>query len=102
VNQDVLGRQGRRVQVNGDRQVWMRDLASGDVAVVLYNVGSGQAALAFTLGLSDVGFSSSTVVLVRDLFARQNVGTFVGTYTSPPVPPNGVQMLRLSIPSPPY
>jgi hypothetical protein len=39
VDQDLLGRQGRRVWRQGDLEVWVRTLAGGERAVVLFNRG---------------------------------------------------------------
>jgi alpha-galactosidase len=37
VDQDPLGRQGRRVWRQGDLEIWVRTLAGGDRATVLFN-----------------------------------------------------------------
>ena len=37
VDQDSLGRQGRRVWKNGDLEVWSKALAGGSRAVILFN-----------------------------------------------------------------
>lgn len=37
ISQDPLGRQGRLLTWEVQKQVWVRQLASGDVAVALYN-----------------------------------------------------------------
>lgn len=39
VNQDPLGRQGRKVKVDGDKEVWAGPLADGSMAVILFNRG---------------------------------------------------------------
>jgi hypothetical protein len=99
---DTLGNQGQlRTPVHKDAQVWSRLLGNGDVAVVLYNRnhtgGDGGPAIKIQLSFESVGFSLATKVVVRDLVKQANAGSFVGGYTSPPIPPAGVQMLRLSL-----
>jgi len=39
VNQDILGKQAKRVAENGDIQVWMRPLNDGTMAVGVFNLG---------------------------------------------------------------
>lgn len=46
VDQDPLGRQGRRVWRQGEQEVWVRTLAGGDRAVVLFNRGDKPAEMA--------------------------------------------------------
>jgi alpha-galactosidase len=42
VDQDPLGREGRRVWKDGDLEVWGRQLRDGDRAVILLNRGSAE------------------------------------------------------------
>ncbi len=44
IDQDSLGRQGRKAYSDGEVEVWTRDLAGGDVAVAVINVGSDRYA----------------------------------------------------------
>ena len=39
VDQDPLGRQANRVALDGDSQVWAKDMEDGSKAVGLFNVG---------------------------------------------------------------
>ena len=39
INQDALGKQGRRLKVDGTSEVWVKPLASGSLAVALFNRG---------------------------------------------------------------
>src|SRR5713101_158959 len=46
IDQDPLGRQGRRVWKDGDREVWAKQLKDGDRAVILLNRGSSERDIA--------------------------------------------------------
>src|SRR5258705_2025508 len=72
VDQDPLGRQGRRVSRERDVEVWVRELDGGARAVVLLNRGETAARAEVTWDL--VGGSISDTALVRDLWQRQDVG----------------------------
>jgi hypothetical protein len=71
VNADSLGRMGRRFSVSigsgpaetAHGEGWRKDLANGDVAVVLFNPSEEATKLAFTL--QDVGFAPDTIVHAR-------------------------------------
>ena len=71
VDQDPLGRQGRRVARDGDAEVWTRPLANGDEAALLFNRGDSPREVAHEL---------SGAWRVRDLWAREDVGVVRGGY----------------------
>ena len=72
VDQDPLGHQGRRV-VQADRvEAWVRELEGGARAVALLNRGEVARRAEITWDL--LGGSRSDMALVRDLWARQDVG----------------------------
>ncbi len=48
IDQDPLGRQGRRVRKDGDLEVWGRQLKDGDRAVILLNRGSAEQEITVT------------------------------------------------------
>uniref|UniRef100_A0A1D1Y471 Alpha-galactosidase n=1 Tax=Anthurium amnicola TaxID=1678845 RepID=A0A1D1Y471_9ARAE len=68
VNQDSLGRQGKKVRKNGDLEVWAGPLSSGRVAVVLWNRGSSRASI--TAYWSDIGLEPTKVVKANDLWTH--------------------------------
>jgi alpha-galactosidase len=72
VDQDPLGRQGKRVNMARGVEVWVRELAGGARAIVLLNRGETAARAEVTWDL--VGGSRSHTALVRDLWERQDVG----------------------------
>ena len=68
VNQDKLGRQGKRIVQPGDTQVWAKPLADGSVAVAFFNTGTRTTAVA--VNWDQLG--SSGPQLARDLWWREN------------------------------
>ncbi|MQL72187.1 hypothetical protein Taro_004561, partial [Colocasia esculenta] len=76
VNQDPLGRQGRKVKKDGDLEVWAGPLSGGKVAVVLWNRGSSQATI--TAYWSDLGLEPTKDVKARDLWKHVNIPSIRG------------------------
>src|SRR4051794_19258250 len=72
VDQDPLGRPGRRVAKQGGLEVWARDMEDGSLAVGLFNRGEREATVAARW--SDLGVSGSRPV--RDLWRQKDLGTF--------------------------
>jgi alpha-galactosidase len=76
VNQDKLGRKGKRVAQAGDTQVWAKPLADGSVAVAFFNTGERTTSVAVTweqLGLQGPH-------LARDLWWHENLGIVNNRY----------------------
>jgi len=59
--------------------VWAGPLSDGSTAVVLFN--RGNIPHNVTAQFSDLGVGSKC--LVRDLWARKDIGTFIGSFTTP-------------------
>ena len=72
VDQDPLGHQGRRVVQAEGIEAWVRELDGGGRAVVLLNRSAVSARAEISWDL--LGGSRSDMALVRDLWARQDVG----------------------------
>ena len=92
VDQDPLGAQGTCVKKSGDREIWAKPLADGGYAVGLFN--RGRAAATMVLGSSDLGIK--TMSTVRDLWAHEDRGETIDTYSAD-VPPHGVVLLRVKL-----
>ena len=93
VDQDALGRAGRRVAVSNDGEVWARPLEDGSLAVGLFNRGEKEATV--TANWHDLGLSGSR--LVRDLWRQKDLGTFTDTFQAT-VASHGVVLVRISAP----
>jgi len=77
VNQDKMGRQGKRVARFGDTQVWARPLADGSLAVAFFNTGARTTSVAVTW--AQLGIEGPR--LARDLWWHENLGIANTSYT---------------------
>ncbi|HUI41186.1 MAG TPA: glycoside hydrolase family 27 protein, partial [Terriglobia bacterium] len=90
VDQDPKGVEGHRVWQGGPYEVWAKPLADGSVAALLMN--RGEDAEKITVSLKDIGLGSSATV--RDLWARKDLGSFTGSFTSS-VPRHGAVLVKV-------
>ena len=90
VDQDPLGRPGRRVAKKGDIEVWARALEDGSLAVGLFNRGEGLVPV--EAAWADLGLSGPQ--RVRDLWRQKDVGVFDEAFTAY-VARHGVMMIRV-------
>ena len=91
VDQDSLGRQGRKVKDLGDLEVWAKELRDGSRAVVFFNRGEKPDLL--SVCWDQIGFPANARVKVRDLWQHKDVGVFQGSYMVE-VPRHGAVMIR--------
>jgi alpha-galactosidase len=96
VDQDPLGKQGRRVRADEDgREVWARELADGTVAVALFNRGAEAAKV--EARWKDLALAGTQAV--RDLWAKKDVGRFADAWGTT-VPRHGAVLLKVGTPRP--
>jgi alpha-galactosidase len=93
VDQDPLGVQGRRILDGGHNEVWMKPLADGSRAVILFN--RGNDTMAIRCGLEDLGLARTQKVTVRDLWAKKDVALEYGSIEGK-VKPHDVIMVRVT------
>jgi alpha-galactosidase len=93
VDQDSLGMQGRKVRDSSARQVWVKPLADGSRAVILFNRGSEESPIA--VPWEDIGVFPGGKALVRDLWKRADLGSFTGRFEAK-VEPHGVVMIKIT------
>jgi alpha-galactosidase len=93
VNQDPLGVQGRRIADHGHAEVWMKPLADGARAVVLFNRGTDTTPI--RCRLEDIGLAPGQKVKVRDLWAKTEVRVEAGVIEGK-VKPHDVVMVRVT------
>jgi alpha-galactosidase len=92
VDQDSLGKQGKKISDDGDHEIFVKPLSNGDAAVVLFNRGSSSAKMSITA--QELGLPASEAYLVRDLWQHIDKGS---TNTiSADVPSHGAAMFRVS------
>ena len=90
VNQDSLGKQGRRFSKSGEQEIWVRPLADGSTAVALFNRATEPA----TVKANWSALGIANVKKVRNLWSHQDV-TSTGANYEATVPGHGVVMLRV-------
>jgi len=90
VDQDAAGTQGHRVRQEGPYEVWMKPLADGSKAVGLFN--RGEDAIQMSVSFKEIGLGETASV--RDLWARQDLGSFTGSYSAQ-VPRHGVVLIKV-------
>jgi alpha-galactosidase len=91
VNQDPLGKPAGRIALNGDAQVWARDLEDGSKAAGLFNLGPQPAKVAVTW--ADLGIKGPQ--MVRDLWRQKNLGSRSGNFEAT-VPSHGVVLVKIT------
>ena len=93
VDQDPLGKQGVSVYRQGDQQIYGRILnGAGQRAALLFNRGTGNQTIRVTWAQIWLAPGAATV---RDLWARQDLGSFTDSYSAT-VPAHGVVMVKIS------
>jgi alpha-galactosidase len=90
VDQDPLGRPGRRVAREGTLEVWVKDMEDGTKAVGLFNRGDTEAVV--TAKWEDLGLVGRRIV--RDLWRQKDLGRFDRRFQSA-VPNHGVVLVRI-------
>jgi alpha-galactosidase len=92
VDQDAMGREGRRVAKDGDLEVWAKQMQDGGRAVVLLNRGSSSHGISVTW--EELGYPGHLSAAVRDLWAHKDLGKFTGKFSSS-VESHGVVMVTI-------
>jgi alpha-galactosidase len=92
VDQDPLGREGRRVWKDGDLEVWAKEMQDGSRAVTLLNRGSSEQTV--TVPWEQIGYPGHLAAAVRDLWAHKDLGKFTGRFSAP-VESHAVVMLHI-------
>ncbi len=92
IDQDPLGRPGRRIRKDGDLEVWGRQLQDGGRAVILLN--RSQSPAEITVNWEDVGYPAHVPAKLRDLWQHKDLGAATAKFTAN-VAPHSVVMLRM-------
>jgi alpha-galactosidase len=93
VDQDPLGRQASRISVNGDIEVWAKDLQDGTKAVGIFN--RGEMTQTAGVNWSDLGITGKQPV--RDLWRQKDLGQCDVQFGSE-VPRHGVMLIKIGTP----
>ncbi len=92
IDQDALGRQGRRIKKEGDLEVWGRPLRDGGRALIFFNRGAGDGEIGVTW--EEIAYPGHLSAKVRDLWEHKELGSFTGSYKAK-VAPHSVVMVKL-------
>ncbi|MCF0196673.1 MAG: alpha-galactosidase, partial [Bacteroidaceae bacterium] len=93
INQDVLGKQAKRVVNDGDVQIWMRDLADGSKAVGVFNLSDELMTVDCTKYAHQLGIRRMPSQ-VRDLWRQKDLSEYTTSLT---IPPHGVKLLKVCL-----
>ncbi len=85
VNQDSLGVQGFRIgktfHSSEAVEIWVKPLNDGSIAVGLFNLGKREKRIA-TVAWESIGLHDRRSCVVRDLWAKENLGVFTGDFST--------------------
>ena len=88
IDQDALGRPGRRVWAEGPMEIWVKDLSGGKKAIAFFN--RGESALSFDPRLKELaGFRGKSLL---NLWTKKELA--LESTTSLRVPSHGVLLLE--------
>jgi alpha-galactosidase len=90
IDQDPLGKPGKRTAIDGPREVWAKDMEDGTKAVGLFNRGEQETNM--TTSWSDLGIQGARIV--RDVWRQQDLGQYEKDFSTR-VAPHGVALVRL-------
>jgi alpha-galactosidase len=92
IDQDPMGREGRRVAKDGEMEIWAKQLEDGGRAVILLNRGSSSHDVSVTW--EELGYPGHLSATVRDLWAHKDLGKFTAKFSAP-VESHGVVMVTV-------
>jgi alpha-galactosidase len=92
IDQDRLGVQGHRMAKDGDKEVWVKPLAGGARAVLLFNRGETPVTIRATA--EQLGWPAGIRAKVRNLWGHKDAGRWSGSIEAA-VEPHGVAMFRV-------
>jgi alpha-galactosidase len=92
VDQDPLGKQGKRVRHEDDQDVFVKPLEGGGIAVLLLN--RGKAPQTIHVSWEELGLAGDQALNGRDLWDHQDLGTLAAQYSAS-APSHGVVMFTL-------
>jgi len=92
IDQDPLGKQGRRVRKKDELEVWMKELSGGSVAVALFNRSSNPVSM--TVHWKELGIHGTRTV--SDLWMHTKLGNYKNSFTAVQIKSHEARILLLS------
>ena len=86
-----MGKQARRVVVDGDIQIWAKPLNDGSHAVGIFNVGTDDRRVDFAKYFDEMGIKQ--LKTVRDLWRQKDLSSAQTTYF---IPTHGVKYIKIT------
>lgn len=98
VDQDPLGKQGSRFYIDGEREIWTRELDGGDLAVIVFNAANDRRETVIEWSMLGHSFNwGDKVWTIRDIWQQKDLGTTQSTpRISRALDPHDVMFFRLS------
>ena len=93
LDQDPLGKQGRRIRDDGDFEVWAKWLQGGDVAVALLN--RSKQAKEIGVAWTEIGLGATAAPQVRNIWTKQDLGAVTSVFSAT-VPSHDVVLVRVT------
>jgi hypothetical protein len=87
---------GECLTIEQEIEIWAAPLNGGSQAVLLLNRGSSGSE-PVTVNWTTIGFPADHSATVRDLWARKDLGTFTGSFTSSNINFHSVMMLNITL-----
>ncbi len=91
IDQDPLGKQGRRIRDDGDLEVWSKEMSGGRWAVALFNRSSRPADI--KVSWQEIGMKGKRKV--RDVWKHKNLGKFRDSFTGRQIPAHSAMILLI-------
>lgn len=92
INQDSLGKQGRRIIKDGDIEVWIKELSGDQWAVALFNRSDKPADI--TVSWKEINKKGK--LKVRDLWQHKNLGKHKDSFTGKQIPSHSAMVLLIN------
>jgi len=92
VDQDPLGKQGKRIRHTDDEDVYVKPLQGGGIAVLLLNRSKDQRNI--SVNWQELGLAADQALNGRDLWAHKDLGKLTKQFSAP-VASHGVVMITL-------
>jgi len=93
VDQDVLGKQAKRIGDYDSYQIWMKELEDGSHAVGIFNMKNNYQEIA--INWDEIGLSKKSDKKVRDLWRQKDLGVFKDSFSTN-VAPHGVTLIKVA------
>lgn len=89
INQDPLGKQGKRIRDDGDTEVWKKELSNDQLVVALLN--KSNEPVNISVNWKELGVKGT--FKIRDLWTHKDLGKFRNSFTGKNIPGHGTMVI---------